>query len=75
MADKYDLMADACERGEYPGEPGPLFRGRIPEWYGRKVVDGTATDADTSAAQLEVANNRINDLERRLAGVRQLVNA
>ncbi|MDR2703415.1 MAG: hypothetical protein LBB58_03650 [Cellulomonadaceae bacterium] len=73
MADKYDLMAEACERGDYPGEPGPIFHGQMPEWYGRKVLDGSATDADTAAAQLEVADARIRKLESTLAEVRQLV--
>ena len=75
MNSKYDALADACERGDYPGKPGPLFHGLPPAWYGKKLANGTATEADTAAAQLEVANARIEKLERQLAGVRQLVNA
>jgi hypothetical protein len=75
MATDYDQLADACERGEYPGKPGPIFHGLPPAWYGKKMVASAATAADTTAAQLEVANARIEKLERQLAGVRQLVNA
>jgi len=75
VSDKYDGMADAYERGDYQGTPGPVFHGLPPAWYGKKVMEGTATQTDTIVAQLEAANNRIVKLERQIAGVRQLVSS
>lgn len=59
----YEKKAEVCERGDFPGNAGPLFHGLPPAWYVKRFVAGTATDADTTAAQLELANARIAQLE------------
>ena len=70
----YDALGDRYERGDYPGQPGPLFHGLPPDWYLSKIAGGEPISAsEVKAAQLESADARIAILENQLLSIRPVV--
>lgn len=67
--DRLEVLMEAAERGELPGEPGPHFDGLPPDWYLKKLASGVVTDEETTRAQLETARLRISQLERAVIGL------